>query len=52
MSTYKLRLFFNAIVSPNIATGQILIRKGSKDYILKLLKENLKKCKKVIIEAM
>lgn len=53
MTKYKIRLFYKATVTyPNTATGEIEIKKGSKDYVLGLLNDNLKFCDKVIIEVV
>ena len=51
MITYKARLFYYPIVSPNSARGEIMIRKGSKSYILDLLEKSMDKCGKIIIEV-
>jgi len=49
---YKLRLFYNPTVDMKTASGKIDVRKGSKDYVLGLLKDNLDKCSKVIVEVI
>lgn len=49
---YKLRLFYPSVVMPYVATGRIEVRKGSKDYILDLIRSKIDKCQKIIVEVV
>lgn len=52
MENYKLRVFYKNLLHKDGITGQIIIRKGNKGYIIDKIKSELDKSRKIIIELV